>query len=113
MIWWGALVLAGNLLTYGWARHSGLIWTTVNAVGAIGSLAISAFSAAPKGGRGFDARMAIAFLLFFAFGFLCSAVLGHYGPRELGAFWPIYFMLMYCIAGLWFGYAFVAIGLAI
>jgi hypothetical protein len=57
--------------------------------------------------------MAIAFVLFFAFGLLCSTVLGHFGPREMGAFWPIYFMLIYCIAGLWFGYAFVAIGLGI
>ena len=31
----------------------------------------------------------------------------------MGAFWPIYFMLLYIIAGLWFGHAFVAIGLAI
>ena len=40
-------------------------------------------------------------------------MLGHYGPRELGAFWPIYFMLFYTIGGLWFGHAFVAIGLGI
>jgi hypothetical protein len=113
MIWWGALVLAGNLVTYGWPRYGGLIWTTVNAMGAIGSLVISAFAVAPKGGRSLDLRIAVAFLLFFAFGLLCSTVFGHFGPRELGAFWPIYFMLIYCIAGLWFGYAFVAIGLAI
>ncbi len=40
----------------------------------------------------------------------CSATIG---PRELGAFWPIYFMLFYCIAGLWFGRAFIIIGIAI
>ena len=40
-------------------------------------------------------------------------MLGHFGPRELGVFWPIYFMLFYIIAGLWVGHAFVAIGLAI
>jgi hypothetical protein len=28
-------------------------------------------------------------------------------------FWPIYFMLFYCMAGLWFGRAFLAIGLTI
>lgn len=43
--------------------------------------------------------MTIAFVLFFAFGLLCSTVLGQFGPREMGAFWPIYFMLIYCIAG--------------
>ncbi len=57
--------------------------------------------------------MLTALLLFFAFGFLCSVVLGHFTPRQMGAFWPIYFMLLYIIAGLWFGTAFVAIGLGI
>ena len=40
-------------------------------------------------------------------------MLGHFTPRQMGAFWPIYFMLLYIIAGLWFGHAFVAIGLSI
>ena len=57
--------------------------------------------------------MLIAFLLFFAFGFLCTSVLGQFTPRQIGAFWPIYFMLLYIIAGLWMGHAFVAIGLGI
>jgi hypothetical protein len=57
--------------------------------------------------------MLIALLLFFAFGFLCTSVLGHFTPRQMGAFWPIYFMLLYIIAGLWVGQAFVAIGLGI
>jgi hypothetical protein len=113
MIWWGVLVVAGNLATYGWPRQAGYVWIAVNAAGAVGSLAISAFAATPKGGLSFDARVVVAILLFFAFGVLCSRVFGHFGPRELGAFWPIYFMLMYCIAGLWFGHAFVAIGLSI
>ena len=43
----------------------------------------------------------------------CGQVLGDFGPRELGAFWPIYFMLFYMLAGLWFGRAFVGIGLAV
>lgn len=61
----------------------------------------------------FDIRIVLVFALFFAFGNICTNVLGHFGPRELGAFWPIYFMLFYTLAGLWFGYAFVAIGLSI
>jgi hypothetical protein len=40
-------------------------------------------------------------------------VLGHFTPRQMGTFWPIYFMLLYIIAGLWFGQAFVVIGLCI
>ncbi len=34
-------------------------------------------------------------------------------PRRSATFWPIYFMLVYTIAGLWGGAAFVAIGLSI
>jgi hypothetical protein len=64
------------------------------------------------GVRTFDARMLAALALFVAFGIFCSW-LGHFTPRQLGTFWPIYFMLAYTIAGLRAGYAFVAIGLSI
>ena len=57
--------------------------------------------------------MFAAFLLFIAFGIFSSVWLGHFTPRQLGTFWPIYFMLFYTIAGLWVGLAFVAIGLGI
>jgi hypothetical protein len=113
MILWGYLVFAGNIATYAWPRNGGFIWIGVNAAGVFGSFAISVFDYPRTGVRSFDARMAIAFLLFFAFGLLCSLVLGHFGPREMGAFWPIYFMLVYALVGLWVGLAFVAIGLGI
>ena len=57
--------------------------------------------------------MLIAFLMFIAFGFFCSLVLGHFTPRQHGAFWTIYFMLFYALAGLWFGRAFIVIAAAI
>jgi hypothetical protein len=113
MMLWGVLVFAGNIANLVWPRYGGGIWIGVNAVGAVGSIGVNVFQIPRTAGRSFDIRMAIAFVLFFAFGLLCSTVLGHFGPREMGAFWPIYFMLIYCIAGLWFGYAFVAIGLGI
>jgi hypothetical protein len=47
-------------------------------------------SYAGTGERGFDVRMLVAYLLFFAFGYFCSTVLGHYTPRQLGTFWPFY-----------------------
>jgi hypothetical protein len=113
MILWGVLVFAGNIATFAWPRYGGYIWIGVNAAGVVGSFAVSVFDYPRTGVRSFDVRMAMAFLLFFAFGLLASTVLGHFGPREMGAFWPIYFMLIYCIAGLWFGRAFIAIGLGI
>lgn len=112
MLLWGGLVFAGNVATYLAPRQGGYIWVAVDVVAVLGTLAITAFNRG-TGARGFDGRMLVAYLLFFAFGYLCCNMLGHFTPRQLGAFWPIYFMLFYTIAGLWFGYAFVAIGLGI
>jgi hypothetical protein len=112
MIMWGGLVFAGNVASFAWPRYSGLIWIAVNATGVAGSFAVSAWTYSRTGVRTFDWRMLIAFVLFFGFGLtVCS--LGHFGSRETGTFWAIYFMLVYTIAGLWVGNAFVVIGLAI
>lgn len=109
----GALVLTGNIANYFAPGYALFIWPTVNALNAVAVVAISLMQG-PKSAIGtLDFRVLVAFLLFFAFGLLCSSVLGHFGPRELGTFWPIYFMLFYCIGGLWFGRAFLALGLSI
>ena len=44
---------------------------------------------------------------------LWSVVLGKFGPREMNAFWATLFMFGYAMAGLWFGRAFIALGLGI
>jgi hypothetical protein len=113
MILWGALVFAGNIATYLGPRYGGYIWIAVNVVGVVCTLMIIASGYFGSGVRRFDFRVLMAYLLFFAFGHFCSTLLGHYTARQQGAFWTIYFMLFYSIAGLWFGYAFVAIGLGI
>jgi cation transport ATPase len=113
IVMWGVLVFAGNLATWLSPRTAGYVWLAVYVAGIVGSFAVSAYDRARTGIRSFDVRMLVALLLFFAFGFFCVAGLGHFTPREQGAFWPIYFMLFYSIAGLWFGYAFIAIGLGI
>ena len=110
MILWGALVFAGNIATCLWAREGNAIWIAVNVAGSLSTLVIIYFQ---SGSRGFDVRMMVAYLLFFAFGYLCTKVLGDFTPRQLGTFWPIYFMLFYAIAGLWFGAAFVLIAIAV
>jgi hypothetical protein len=112
MTMWGALVFVGNIASFAWPRSAGYIWIAVNVVGLAGSFAVSAFTYARTGVRTFDLRTLMAFLLFFAFG-IATCVLGHFGPRELGVFWAIYFMLFYTIAGLWVGMAFVVIGVGI
>jgi hypothetical protein len=112
LIQYGVLVLVGNLGAYLWPRSAGYLWVAINVVGVAGCFVISALAHRRSGVRTFDVRLLLALLLFFAFGYL-TCVLGHFGPRELGAFWPIYFMLVYTIVGLWVGPAFVAIGLGI
>jgi hypothetical protein len=113
LIMWGALVFAGNIAAYLSPRAAGYGWLAVYVAGIAGSFAISTFSYPQTSVRTFDMRILLAFLLFIAFGIFASAWLGHFTPRQMGTFWPIYFMLFYTIAGLWVGYAFVAIGLGI
>jgi hypothetical protein len=108
LIMWGALVFAANIATFMWPRSAGYIWFGVDALGIAGSFAISAYGYPRTKIRTFDMRMLAAFLLFLAFGIFCCW-LGRFTPRQIGIFWPIYFMLFYSIAGLWFGYAFIVI----
>jgi hypothetical protein len=110
MMFWGVLVFAGNIANWLWPRDGNHIWIAVNVAGALATLAIIYFRTDP---HPFDVRMLVAYLLFFAFGYFCTKVLGDFTPRQLGTFWPIYFMLFYAIAGLWLGYAFVLIGVGI
>jgi hypothetical protein len=111
MMLWGGLVFAGNLVTYFTPRHAGIAWIAVYVLGVAGS---ASFGVIGRGrSSGLDPRALAAFLMFFAFGFFCVNGLGHFTPRQAGTFWPIYFMLMYAIAGLWFGHLFIAIGLAV
>ncbi|HZR86984.1 MAG TPA: hypothetical protein VFB02_09265 [Bradyrhizobium sp.] len=113
MIWWGVLVFAGNIATWLFPWHAAFIWPAVNIGGVVGTVAIGALLHIGTRIRAVDSRVVAAYVLFYAFGYFCSDVLGHFGPRELGAFWPIYFMLFYVLAGLWFGRAFIALGLGV
>ncbi len=113
LILWGALTAAGYVMSHLWPRYAGYVWIAVYTAGIAGSFAISAFDYAHTGVRTFDTRVFAAFVLFLAFGFLWTSGLAQFTPRQLGAFWPIYFMLVYSIVGLWIGPAFVAIGLCI
>lgn len=109
----GVFVVAGNLTNFFVPHKAVYIWPTVNVMTIAVSAVVSMFDYRRTGVLSFDLRMFVTFVLFYAFGLFCSVVLGHYGPRELGTFWPIYFMLFYCIAGLWFGRAFIAMALTI
>jgi hypothetical protein len=112
MVMWGVLVFAGYLVTYFVPRHAVTGWIAVYVVGIGGWGAISAINRPKSGVRSFDLKFLYALAMIIIFGvFLC--IFAHFGPRQLSTFWPIYFMLFYSIAGLWFGYAFIVIGLAV
>jgi hypothetical protein len=113
MIAAGVLVLAGNIATFVTPPHASFIWIAVNVLTVASVAVLSTMGPRMSGVQTFDFRVLAAFLLFYGFGVLCCVVLGHFGPREMGAFWTIYFMLFYCLAGLWFGRAFIAMGLSI
>jgi hypothetical protein len=113
LIMWGVLVFAGNITSFMLPHSGGYVWLAVDVLGIAGSFAISALGYPRTGIRTFDFRALLAFLLFVAFGIFSSVWLGHFTPRQLGAFWAIYFMMVYSIVGLWVGQAFVAIGLSI
>ena len=108
LIMWGAIVTGGYVLEWLTPRYSGLTWLLCQLGGLAMTLAISM-----RQPRRYDLRIAGAMTLFIGFGLLWCIVFGKFGPRELDAFWATFFMLGYTIAGLWFGRAFIAIGLTI
>lgn len=110
---WGPLTAVGYVVSWAWPTYAGYGWVLIDLIGVAGSFAISARDRARTGTPSFDGRMIAAVVLFFGFGLLWSIGIAHFTPRQLGAFWPIYFMLVYSVAGLWLGAAFVAIGLGI
>jgi hypothetical protein len=65
-----------------------------------------------RSGSDFDWRIVIAIFLFFGFGLVCCRM-GHFGPRESNAFWPMLFMFGYALAGLWLGRAFTGLGIGV
>lgn len=113
LVMWGVLVFIGYCASYARLRDAVPIWFAINLLGIAGSFAIGRFSHAGQGARSFDLRVLAAIVLVVGFGLFCSVGLGHFNARQLGAFWPIYVMLFYSLAGLWFGRAFVVIGLSV
>jgi len=112
LIWWGALVALGDVASQFQPRSAGLIWITVNAVGVAGTILL-AEKVRTGADVSWDPRPLLAMGLFYGFGLLWSLLFGNFGGRELCVFWPTLFMFGYCLAGLWLGRAFIALGLAV
>ena len=113
LIMWGTLVFAGYVASYIWPRMNGVQWIVLDVIGLAASVALGASMRQRTGVNTFNARFLAASVLLVVFGCILSIGVGHLRPRQMDAFWPIYFMMVYTIVGLWFGYAFVAIGVGI
>ena len=111
LVLWGAIVVAADLVGFAAPRWSMLAWVVANALGALASFLMLRRAADPP--AGIPWRFLAAFALFVAFGLLWSVGFGHFGPRELNAFWPTLYLFGYALAGLWFGAAFAALGLGL
>jgi hypothetical protein len=110
MVIWGGLIALGYVATQ-LAPHQALfIWLLANGLGLVAT--VSCGLHLRRAGAGFDWRIVAALLLFFGFGFVCCRM-GHFGVREIGAFWPILFMFGYALAGLWLGRAYILLGIGV
>jgi hypothetical protein len=112
LMMWGALVFVGYVSTYLVPRSGVWIWVGVTITGMAGWIALAAWQRRRAKAQSFNLRVLTAVLLFLAFG-VFTILFGHFGPRQISTFWPIYFMLVYTIVGLWTGLAFIVIGLSI
>ena len=115
LIMWGALVFAGYLVTsFLLPRYAGYALDRASiSAGVAGSVAISAFGYRQVRRSDLRCQDADRVPAVLRLRFPLHQRLGHFTPRQMGTFWPIYFMLLYIIAGLWVGHAFVVIGLGI
>jgi hypothetical protein len=112
LVFWGVLVALGYASCYAAPQHGGTIWVAVQTVG-VTATAAAVILKRRAGKTHFDLRIIGALLLFLLYGLLWAVVIGHFGARELGAFWATFFMFGYTVAGLWLGRGFIALGLAV
>lgn len=110
LLYWGAIVVAANIVSFLDGRWAGYSWAAFDLIGAVGGVAILA--RAPRS-AGLGARILAAFVLLFVFGMIWSTLLGQFNPRQVAAFWPSLFMFVYALAGLWLGRAFTLIGVGL
>jgi hypothetical protein len=103
---WGALQLARHAFFVAFPRIAVVGWFSVDLLG----VALTVLLLLRGGGR-FPLRVLATFALFYGFGWLWADLIGELGSRQSAAFWPTLFEFGYAVAGLWFGAAFLVIGL--
>jgi hypothetical protein len=108
-ILWGALQFARRGLFWAFPKLAASGWIVVDLVGV--GLTLLLLRDAFRQKRRAPLRLIATFALFYGFGWIWADVIGDLGPRQAAAFWPTLFQFGYAVAGLWFGAAFLAIGL--
>jgi hypothetical protein len=111
IILWGVVDLVRDALIAIAPAWFGPRWFLIDAIGVAGTLALLRWVV--EAGARLPVRTLAAFCLFYAFGWIWADFLGGFGARESMAFWPTLFLFGYAVAGLWFGWAFTAIGLGL
>jgi hypothetical protein len=111
-ILWGVVDVVRFLVTsLSPPEARGWSWLIVDAAGVALTVArLLRTSRAPSLAVG---RLLAAVLLFYGFGMVWSLGIGHFDGRQATAFWHMLFLFGYCLAGLWFGYGFLVLGLGV
>ncbi len=110
-ILWGGVNIVRGLLVALWPATFGPHWFLIDLFGVAATIVI--LRTRPTGVGRFPLRILAAFAIVYAFGWVWSNLIGHFGPREAIAFWPTLFLLGFAIAGLLFGLVLTAIGIGL
>ena len=87
----------------------GWSWLLVDATGV--ALTLGRISRAPRRPGWAVGRIFAGFVLVYAFGLLWSRGVAQFDGRQTTVFWHTLFLVGYSLAGLWFGYGFLLLGL--
>src|ERR1700677_2460035 len=110
-ILWGVLQFLRQTLFYLIPRTMAAGWFWVDLVGVALTMWMLRREVHVGAGGRFPLRLAATFALFYGFGWILGDLIGDMSGRQLAAFWPTVFQFGWSVAGLWFGAAFLAIGL--
>lgn len=108
-ILWGVLEAIRETMFRLFPKTMAIGWFSVDLVGIV--LTVLLLSRTAVGLGRFPFRLAATFALFYGFGWIWGDLIGEMNGRQLSAFWPTVFQFGWCVAGLWFGWAFLVIGL--
>ena len=112
LIYWGVLLVIGYVLTHFYPLRGNAIWLTIGGAGIAGSVVLHAVRRRASGRR-WDLRITYSMLVMIVFGLVWSIGMGHFGGREMAAFWPTLFMFGYVVMGFWLGRFFTYCGLLV